>query len=595
MRIKSNTIISGIFAAALLSAAVLAIHFLRLPVAPASDAERIADVLPPSPPAPWLPRLAAPRAVLVLDVSGSMGVVNRPADPGRLQTVAALRFFDSYVRMWREIAGDDAAGAGIAVVLFGTVAQTIDWSGDGELFLPVTEANRRRFTDGLVRYLGRPLAWGGDAGEDPRRAQDSDYAAALDAVADLVADAPSPPAVLFMTDGAMDPHPCFTPLLSAAVRERYRSCDRRGEVPATLAAVGGPPIFDRRAGEKPINKSDMPPNLDIDAGVAERLGRLLDARFPVAGKGGDEAAPLAWFPIYLDTRPWRSDLVAVRRMLSGDEANARFWGTEPGVTHCRSADELAGHFVAAFARWFHMSALEIAPGGTRFRVPDDTRALVVQAAADAPLKSLRLVRGDRAVDLAGRGRFWTGVLADDTAGDWVLVPGGGNLVQASVYLEPSYGWTLAVPTVCREGSAGELPEARLYMCRFADGTAVAGGEVYGNLPAQLPGSIRRDSGEVLPLDFALAVESGEGPRATYVAALPVARLSEGPALVTVRLDTLLSLGIPVRDPAQSRPVAVESLTRLVVTDGEGRRLPGFSLEGVPHAPGWTAGLRGDAP
>ena len=70
MRIKSNTIISGIFAAALLSAAVLAIHFLRLPVAPASDAERIADVLPPSPPAPWLPRLAAPRAVLVLDAEG---------------------------------------------------------------------------------------------------------------------------------------------------------------------------------------------------------------------------------------------------------------------------------------------------------------------------------------------------------------------------------------------------------------------------------------------------------------------------------------------------------------------------------------------
>jgi len=119
--------------------------------------------------------------------------------------------------------------------------------------------------------------------------------------------------------------------------------------------------------------------------------------------------------------------------------------------------------------------------------------------------------------------------------------------------------------------------------------------VYGNLPTQLPGFIRRDTGEALPLDFALAADSGEGAQATYVADIPVAKLSEGPALVTVRLDTLQSLGIPVRDSVQTRQVAVESLTRLVVTDAQGRRLPGFKLEGVPRAPGWTARFRGDAP
>jgi hypothetical protein len=591
MIMKPTPIINGIFALALLSAGVLAFHFLRTPVAPPSDAEPITALPAPQPPAPSLPRLAEPRAVLVLDVSGSMGVVSRPSDGQRLQTVAALRFFDTYARMWDEVSAGDGS-AGIAVVLYGTVAQTIDWSGDGELFLPVTDTNRKRFSDALVRYLGRPLAWGGDPGEDPRRAQDSDFAAALDAVAGLVADAPSPPAVLFMTDGPMDPHPCFTPLLSDAERERYRSCSRRGTVPEQLAAVGGPPVFDRRAGEEPINKTDMPPNVDIDAGVAARLTRLLQARFPVAG---DELAPLAWFPLYLDTRPWRSDLGAVSRMLSGDDANARFWGTEEGVSHCRSAEELVSQFGAAFARWFHMSALTVTQGGMRFRVPDDTRAIAVQVTSDAPLKSLRLVRGDRAVDLGGRGRFWAGVLADDSAGDWLLVPVGGNVIDTSVHLEPSYGWTLAVPEICRQGSGGELPEARLYMCRYADNAAVAGSQMYGNLPAQLPGSIRRDTGETLPLDFALVTGSGEGAQATYVADLPVARLSEGPALVTVRLDTLQSLGIPVGDSAQTRQVAVEALTRLAVTDAQGRRLPGFKLEGVPHAPGWTAAFRGDAP
>ena len=115
---KSNSIINGIFAVALLSAGVLAFHFLRTPVAPPSDAEPITALPAPPPPAPWLPRLAEPRAVLVLDVSGSMGVVSRPSDGQRLQTVAALRFFDTYARMWGEVSGDDG-GAGIGVQLAG--------------------------------------------------------------------------------------------------------------------------------------------------------------------------------------------------------------------------------------------------------------------------------------------------------------------------------------------------------------------------------------------------------------------------------------------------------------------------------------------
>ena len=130
MRNRSTLIINGIFAVALLSAAVLAFHFLRTSDALPSDAEPITAVPAPPPPDPWLPRLAEPRAVLVLDVSGSMGVVSRPSDGQRLQTVAALRFFDIYARMWDEVSGNEG-DAGIAVILFGTVAQTIDWSGDG--------------------------------------------------------------------------------------------------------------------------------------------------------------------------------------------------------------------------------------------------------------------------------------------------------------------------------------------------------------------------------------------------------------------------------------------------------------------------------
>ncbi len=77
MRNKSNSILNGIFAVALLSAGVLAFHFLRTPVEPQSNAEPITALPAPPPPAPWLPRLAEPRAVLVLDVSGSIRTQNQ--------------------------------------------------------------------------------------------------------------------------------------------------------------------------------------------------------------------------------------------------------------------------------------------------------------------------------------------------------------------------------------------------------------------------------------------------------------------------------------------------------------------------------------
>ena len=62
MRNKSTPIINGIIAVALLTAGVLAFHFLRAPVATPSDAEPIAALPAPPPPAPWLPRLTEPRA-----------------------------------------------------------------------------------------------------------------------------------------------------------------------------------------------------------------------------------------------------------------------------------------------------------------------------------------------------------------------------------------------------------------------------------------------------------------------------------------------------------------------------------------------------
>jgi len=211
-----------------------------------------APVEPVAPPPEFLPvelptfeRLRSPHAILVLDVSGSM----KDSDPSHLQSEAVLQFYSVYRDLASEIlAKDDAAR--VAVVLFGTIAQTIDWRGDGDPWLDVSAANTASFRDAIDEYLGHP-------GTEPRTSQETDYLAAMDEVHRVVDGLPSPPAILFMTDGGNDPHILFTPGVPASqkaarlgalsghqrqVFENVASGRRRWLRPKSAT-----PIFNRRA------------------------------------------------------------------------------------------------------------------------------------------------------------------------------------------------------------------------------------------------------------------------------------------------------------------------------------------------------------
>ena len=70
-----------LFVLAVLITGILTLHFTGYTARSTQSALLPTEIPPASIPAPWLPRFTSPTAVLVLDVSGSLGIVRQPADP----------------------------------------------------------------------------------------------------------------------------------------------------------------------------------------------------------------------------------------------------------------------------------------------------------------------------------------------------------------------------------------------------------------------------------------------------------------------------------------------------------------------------------
>jgi hypothetical protein len=592
----SDKSILAITLLAFLCAIVLTVYFLTYAPKPAAPEEMAVLPTASEMPTPELPRVSAPSAILVLDVSGSMGLTGRPSDPDRLQTVATLRFFDTYLKISQEILAEDDE-AGIAVVLFGTVAQTIDWE-DGALFLPVTEQNRSHFQDVIEHYLGAPRGRPGDNLPDPRRSQDSDYAAALVAVEELVDGLTTPPAVLFMTDGMMVIHPCFTPLLDEDARSGLRGCRDGIVAPPRLSATDLSAIFNRRDGERPINKVDVPANVDPEAEFLQRMQRLMARRFPdpAGGSGGlEQQAPLAWFPMHLDIRGRHHDQREVGRLLDSDDTSRLYWDLPEGMIHCPTADEMVHQFVTALVRWLRLFERPLAPDETRFQLPNGARTLVVQVESEQPVQAVRLVQNSRSIDLAGQGRFWSGVVTGDCTGQWVLTTAGTIGVNVTVFYSLGHDWALTAPAICAEDAEGRNPEAHLSLCRKDDQVPVAATDMFGNLPAVLPGAIHPSGAPPLALEFHRVAADGASRGQAYMAEIPVAEIREGQARITIELGALHEIGVPVQRQELSRTVTIESRTYIVIQDHQDRRTDRIQLENVPRAPDWARALREKMP
>ncbi len=170
--------------------------------------ETAPEVIPP------FPATENPLAVLVLDVSGSM----RHTDP-RVETFRAA---SAFVTLFRHMAGGAATGKSVpnvAVVLYGSVAGVVPWSGAWWRTLS-SGADAEAVLAQIRPFLAAP-----EGGQDPRAGWHTDHRAAARTTAEVIeryvsqGGSRDAVCVVFLTDGMFDPSPLLDEGLPPEVRE----------------------------------------------------------------------------------------------------------------------------------------------------------------------------------------------------------------------------------------------------------------------------------------------------------------------------------------------------------------------------------------
>jgi hypothetical protein len=504
---------------------------------------------------PKLVSLRSPRAILVLDVSGSM----KDSDRGHLQTEAVQQFFSVYRNLAQEIlhAGDHAY---VSIILFSTIAQVIDWRGDGNLWLEANEANDQVFRAAIIEYLGRE-------GSEPRTGQETDYLAALEEIHRLVDGAASPPAVLFMTDGTNEPHRYFTPTRLTdkgahdprvvAVAEQVARGDMRRLQPGR-----NQPIFDRRAKElppAPLNPAEL---ADAAREVEQSLTELLGRRFPL---GEDTAVPLLWSPLFLrggEPAQRSGDLHDLFSHFSSDGP----WGGRSLALDCHNPQEIASHFITALSVWMQLQEQTIPAGALAVQAPKKTQAFAVVLRTASEGTHAGLVSGTNRVALTGSGMSWAGVAVGD--GKWELSGDAGAVVGGKLFYRPRYEWVLFVPSRARLNPSQSSIEVRLYLYSVETGSPVDAPTVYADLPNSLPLRVQTDSSvQSTELRLGALQRPGDPPYRADVAL----QLNNGRrAMVEADLRPLKSLGIPLRAESLHESVEIRPGLRVDIIDSHGR-------------------------
>lgn len=524
---------------------------------------------------PQLSRLSEPRAILILDISVSMREKN--SDPEHFQTEAVVQFFDLYARLATEIKEPSA----IAVVLFGTIAQVIDWGPAGGEFLSATASNQALFRQTIEHYLGTPGQKGQD---DPRKGQDTDYLQALGELDRLLAGLHSPPAVIFMTDGRPAIHPLFSPLTPDAnqalatfgarqLRQRYRDGEFR-KVPAGTTGK----IFNRSTDfqlrDGPVIRHLNPPQERIDQTIREKVSTLIRRDFTL---DGDRQVPMVWAPLFLAQGEAFQSEPQVRSLLTPSNRSKKYWDLPDTLIACDDPQNLPRQFVQILGRWMRMREVQIAPLSRQILIPTQTQAFALQIETSSPLEAGWVSHNGTQSPLVGRATTWANVFSGGCEGTWHF-PAESLVSGGRYFLRPRFDWALHVPQRASGAPGRQEQQIEIFLMSLETGQPVAFDEVLPNLPEELSAEVQGDEGPKSPL-ILRKQSSAENPGApAYRGALVIPPNATMKVSVKISLQPLQNLGYDFGRDTLERIVSIRPYLHLKITLPNG-------LEGCPDARG----------
>ncbi len=518
-------------------------------------------------PVPKAPRLPNPHAVLVLDVSASM----KESDPRHLQTEAVKQFYRVYAQLSREALADGEQ-ARLAIVLFSTIAQTIDWTGNREPWLSVSDENSAAFDRVVSRYLG-------EVGSEPRTGQDTDYLAAIDRVDSLVASISSPPAIVFLTDGVYDIHPLFSPLLSPEAKSQWLNRLAEADAPAARRVLDGEQqflsaktlgaIFDTR--DIRAQAMALPADLDPLArrAIAEARGKLLSRRNRATAEQPEEG-PL-WAPLFLGTN---SEAVSSARHLLAPLPSPGVGSGTP-FTAIEDPRDLAGEFIAVLSRWFRLREIAFSPNGVDVSVPEEVAAFALSLRTTSAGSYAKLTQDDAAVSLSGRDGIWAGVLGK--GGRWRIETDGGRVSAGRVFLRPRREWSLFAPPRVLLRTGKEILPVELRLVGLEGAVKASSTVLTANLPRSVSIRVRgrsRDAQMQLTLVDGADITSYRGE-------LPLRDFGAGEIRLIADVALLASSELPIYSDHLEYTAVVEPGLEIVVLTPDGRRTSP-NLEGIPR-------------
>lgn len=534
--------------------------------------------------------LEEPYAVLVLDVSASM----MKTDPKHLQTEAIFHFWNIYKKLSKSIL-DKNNTAHLAVILFSTVAQTVDWKGDGNPWLPVKDEN-----DEILMHMSSTYLGAGNKEDDPRVGFNTDHLAAFIEINKLTHNISTPPVVVLVTDGIFEPHPVFNSIRPLNEREKnfpdlYKHFEQQIKINCSkelnlLSFKDEKKIFDAKfRGSKLLTQHKETQEIIDEYKKAIQSEKKLLFNQLFSKNELISNINLQWTPIILSSEMSDKIRDEMGELLVNEENSTQNFQSTP---HCQDVGAMTFRFIESLTKWLQLVEFEIEPSENNLQIPLSTSTFAVLLKTEKENGGVRLynANGD-SLELSGQRGFWSGVVSG--GGLWSVDSQCGRIVEGKVYIKPIHEWMLGVPSFVPSGEKDASVLLKVFLVDTLKRKKVNIDDVFQAFPKSLKVIIKNAEGEVIKSDMLVYdFDSKSSDDFTvYSGSILFDRVQRASYNIEIDLVPLKQFNIPIISQKLTGSIRAIPRMGLIIQDEHGE-WGGIKIDGVSRDVEWVEDLFG---